>query len=167
MKTAAADNADENDIPSTIERAYNAGLKWVGAELWRGVLTIAASGFGKGALMIAGTTLLACGLAVALFATGGTFLGGMAVGAQLLGTSPGLAIVGAGGLLGAFSELRINQSGAAQAERLAAHYAKQRAHKTPQKSHAPASSITDGQNEKGFREEEKKRRAEAPQRVYR
>lgn len=107
-----------------LEDQYNNALKGVGRKLWRGMLQVAASGFGKGLLVTAGaiigiTALIAGygGFAEQLTVNGvaiQTFQDGLVAGAkkaiEFLVSGFGLTSLAIGGTLGAVSDVRRHQN---------------------------------------------------------
>lgn len=121
----------DTGFPDYVKDTYDNALADITKRLWKGALKIAASGFGKGVLVIAAVILGVTALETGFVAsTGGmAFAGGAIAGLEkgllLLGQAPGLVAMAIGGVLGAASDLRrhFNHINAETAEAEAQRYA--------------------------------------------
>lgn len=99
-----------------VQELMNEGAKKVGKGLWRGIVQVAAGGFGKGVLIAAAIILVGAALtfgvgwveAAAPFTQG--LSAGLSVGGQALTHPIGLIALAIGGTIGAVTETRAHQS---------------------------------------------------------
>jgi len=134
-----AGQVEREDLGELVERKYNDGLKYAGGKIWRGMLQVGASGFGKGLLITAGVVLAVTALMFGFGASLGEITIGPATATvekgimigfwkalQFLTHSSGWGAVtlAAGGTLGAVVEMNKEPGriSLAQAEELAKQY---------------------------------------------
>src|SRR6185436_7420507 len=103
----------KDGIPEFIKDEYESALKTAAKKMWRGMMTVAASGFGKGVLFAIGAVLLVtamvsgwqnAGVVTSTFEHG--FKDGIGEGIRFLFSKFGLATMAFGGAVGAVSDVR-------------------------------------------------------------